>query len=180
MASAGNGGGGGPADSGWLFPTAYAHFGGDVNWSNPTYVYNDDANHADANLDDFEESSVLMCTGYGFAIPSGATILGVEVMLDRYCSAGDDLYENIEKLITGGTLAGTNKATTSQTLPKSSNDLTLGSSSDLWGLTNGTTITDTIINASNFGFGMGIFEDDRDGNTRGYYNYNKMKVHYST
>lgn len=101
-------------------------------------------------------------------------------MLDRYCSAADDLYEDVERLVTGGTQAGTNQADQSATLPKSSNDLTLGSPTYMWGLVNGVTLTDTIINASDFGFAMSIYEDDRDGLTLGYYNYNKIKVHYST
>ena len=170
---------GGPTDTGWLFPTSSNQYSGDDNWNNLAYIYNDDTNHASVGVDDLNQSAILRAGGYGFAIPDGADILGVEVEVDRY-APDDDLYEDFEQLLTGGTLAGNNRANNSHALPKSSNALVIGSSSDLWGLANGTTITAAICNHPGFGFALGIVEDDRDGTTLGYYNYNKIKVHYET
>lgn len=170
----------GPTDTGWLFPTSYDESGGDEDWLLPTNVYADDTNYASVDVDDEEASRTLITMGYGFAIPSGATILGVEVEHIRWCIDSDDLYESVERLVVAGSVAGTNKANTSSILPKSETVVTRGSSSDLWGLINGSTITAEICNASTFGFGMAVFEDDRDGRTEANYDYNKMKVHYST
>jgi uncharacterized protein (DUF433 family) len=100
-------------------------------WSNPTYVT---AGHvgeyASCNLGAKAETQALYVHDFGFAIPSGATILGIEVKV----TASAPL--NFTHLVKAGAFAGTVLNGTSG-----------GGPSDLWG----TTWTPAQINATNFG-----------------------------
>ncbi len=91
----------------------------------------------------------LKATAFGFAIPSGATINGIEVGITRKASINakfEYANDNIVKLVKGGTVSGDSKASTTK-WPTSDGTVTYGTTSDLWG----TTWADTDINASNFG-----------------------------
>ena len=71
-------------------------------------------------------SNYLEMTGYGFAIPTAASISGIEATITCSSSGSDTLYA---QLLKAGSLAGTSKtlsplATTS-----------FGTTSDLWGAT---------------------------------------------
>jgi hypothetical protein len=47
---------------------------GTQSWSHVDRVASSNDSYADANLDDYEISEYLKVTGFGFAIPSGATM----------------------------------------------------------------------------------------------------------
>lgn len=95
-------------------------------------------------------------TGYGFSIPSGATITGIEVKFVGRVSTSSGTSGGIiqtAKIVKGGTITGTAQDTDNNILSAVS-DVTviLGGSSNLWG----TTWTDSDINASNFGVAISI------------------------
>jgi len=52
-------------------------------WTNPTYAYADDTNRASSGTG----AQVESYSGYGFSIPTEATVSKVRVRLDAYCSA---------------------------------------------------------------------------------------------
>jgi hypothetical protein len=96
----------------------------------------------------------LLCEGFGFAIPSSCTVLGIEVAIDMggvvtYAGATDQFVQ----LIKAGAATGSNLATFvavgEPTVPGQSTNLTrtYGSASSMWG----TTWTPAQVNASNFG-----------------------------
>lgn len=94
-----------------------------------------------------ELSGDLKATGFGFAIPTGATILGISVSVGR----GDNMdppraTDHTVRLLKTGTAVGTNKASGS-TWPTALTEAAYGGAADLWG----TTWTPAEINASDFG-----------------------------
>ena len=93
------------------------------------------------------ESGRLAATNFGFAIPSGATIDGIVVEVEKKCSnAAYSSKDKTVSLVKGGSVSGDNKASAS-VWPTSDAYSTYGGATDLWGLT----WTDTDINATNFG-----------------------------
>ena len=92
----------------------------------------------------------IKATAFGFSIPSGATINGIEVGITRKADNNSKFNyasDNIVKLVKGGSVVGTSKASAGTKWPTSDGTVTYGATSDLWG----TTWTDSEINASNFG-----------------------------
>lgn len=94
-------------------------------------------------------SDYLKCTGYGFAVPSNATIAGIAVdILKREVTSTGEFRDLELKLLKGGAIQAANRADTSN--PWVTNTFTwhtYGGASDLWG----TTWTPADVNASNFG-----------------------------
>lgn len=116
-----------------------------TNWTNPTNVYSSDnsrATYANAGQDD------LKITGFGFSIPTGATILGIEVLIEGNGSSSTASNRSIQIGATkdGSSLAGSRLA--SQNLPQTTDgNLTFGSGTNLFS----TTFSPADINASTFG-----------------------------
>jgi len=117
---------------------------GSVSWSNPSNAASDDSSYAQATMVGATTTEYLKATNFGFNVPSGSTINGIEVLLERSSTLGRGSDHTIQ-LVKGGSVSGNNKA--SQTWPASEATYTYGGSSDLWGLS----LSDTDINASGFG-----------------------------
>lgn len=111
-------------------------------WANPTNVTADDGNRAVAN--NSAGSEWLDCTQFGFSIPTGATINGIEVNYQALTTFGS--ITGFVRLIRGGTreAIATEK---SSTISTSEAVETLGGAADLWGAS----WTESEINATNFG-----------------------------
>ncbi len=127
---------------------------GTITWNNPQNITADDTSYATATLRYYAASRYLEGTNYGFAIPADATINGIVVTIGRFENArgwGQDVRDDVVRLIKGGIITGTNKAVTRQEWPTGSPvAATYGSTSDLWG----TTWTPADINDSNFGVAL--------------------------
>ncbi len=116
-------------------------------YTNSGNITADDSSYATA-LVTLASPSVLSATNFGFSIPSGATINGVTATVKRKVNSTTGTpHSQIVQLIKGGTAQGNNNADTGVTLPTTEGTVTYGSGSDMWGLT----LTDTDVNASNFG-----------------------------
>jgi hypothetical protein len=124
--------------------------GGTLAWSNPTRIELADGSKvtraftAGGGITDD-----LIGTGFGFSIPAGATIIGIQLDVDEG-SFGDSISSTHIRLLKAGVAAGSNKAG----VPASGiewlsggNNVTYGGSADLWG----TTWTASDINNANFG-----------------------------
>lgn len=90
-------------------------------------------------------SDYLVVTGFGFSIPTNATITGFEVNIERSDINGK-CKDNILSLIKGGALIGTNKAL-NPAWPTTDDVQLYGSSADLWGAA----WTPADVNSSAFG-----------------------------
>ena len=134
-----------PSNPGFRSPTANsADSGGDGNGfeSNPANAHTDDsANAADNNSGSGTSTSCTSSSkdkhrffNYGFSIPTGATIAGIEVRLDaRADSTSSSPKMCVQLSWDGGTTWTAAKAT--GTLGTSMNTFTLGSTTDTWGRT---------------------------------------------
>ena len=124
---------------------------GGSTWTGPTLITANDGSNATVSLFKSNKTARLQSSSHGFAVPSGATINGIQVTIRRGQSSTQPIRDFEISLIksTGATPAGDNKADTSTnwTASNGSADITYGSTSDLWGQT----WTDTEINASGFG-----------------------------
>lgn len=123
---------------------------GDGTWTNPGNVYSDNAIYATCLQDGGENgyTDILKNLGFGFAIPSGATINGITVEVDRK-SSGISSEDKLIQLYKAGVLVGLNKASTTD-YTTSDVTATYGGAADLWG----TTWTHTDINSATFGIGF--------------------------
>ena len=107
-------------------------------------------------------SATLTCSNFGFAIPTGDTILGVTVSLSRYYGAYVGLTNTISLCNSG--LIGVAKGPGSNWTNGFELE-TWGSSSDMWGLTTAQ-LTPTVCNNANFGFAFNI---KNTGAAQGYF-----------
>lgn len=101
------------------------------------------------------DSYYIKTDTYNFSIPSGATIDGVIVTVNRKVSiidANKYVLDKYARIVSGGTIQGDNKADTSTKWGTSYIDKSYGSNTDKWGLS----LTPEIINNSNFGFVLSI------------------------
>lgn len=95
-------------------------------------------------------TNYLKTTNFGFSIPSGSTIDGIIVDVERKSSSNTASLFTVDstlKLVIGGAVVGTNKATTTRWSTTESY-VSYGGASDLWG----NSISYSDINASDFGF----------------------------
>lgn len=112
-------------------------------WANPTNAEGP-PDGAGAGVPTHATAGVLTLTGFGFAIPSGATISGIAVTAS-VTSTGGVVDETIQ-LVKAGSAVGSNRSA-GGIWPVGASTRVYGSGSDLWG----TTWTPAQINASNFG-----------------------------
>ncbi|XOB40392.1 MAG: IPT/TIG domain-containing protein [Candidatus Nealsonbacteria bacterium] len=123
---------------------------GTVSWTGYTNVYASDDSRATASLDKAIISYYIKATGFGFSIPTGATINGIEVEIERSEAETDgNIKDNSVKIVKGGTISGDEKADTVTAWPTNDADAyaTYGGSTDLWGVS----WTAEDINSADFG-----------------------------
>jgi len=121
-------------DTGWKNPSS--HLGGS-GWTTPGNIYTSDNAYASVQPAVSTESNPLVGTNYGFSIPTGAVIKGIEARLEGQLGAFYGIgeynyaflhtnyaadYEPRSATSKGFTLSGVSEGTS-----------TVGSSSDLWG-----------------------------------------------
>lgn len=123
---------------------------GTITWSNPANIITTNGVNSASILASNEVSNYLQATNYGFSIPNGVVITGIQVTINRRSgsiSGGKAITDNVVSLVKNGTITGTNNAAPATLWPLAIEPATYGSSTDLWG----TTWTAADINATNFG-----------------------------
>ncbi|MEW6211349.1 MAG: hypothetical protein AB1631_23490 [Acidobacteriota bacterium] len=125
---------------------------GSIAWSNPGNIVSSNNVRASAAIGDTNTSHYLKATNFGFSIPAGATVNGIQVEYechDTASSGGSAVEDNSIRLVKGGTISGNDKADGTSWPHQSFSEayLSKGGSSDLWGLS---WMADDI-NSSNFG-----------------------------
>lgn len=118
----------------------------------------------------------LRSTGYGFGIPTWATINGIELTVERSrkVGSGGTVTDNSVKLVKNNVVVGINKADTSTAWTSSDVVVTYGGPNDLWG----ETWTPADINNKNFG---SVFSAKRSvgGDRTVFIDQIRMKVYFS-
>ena len=87
---------------------------GTATWTNPGNITAADTNYATCSLGSSAVSHYLWATNFGFGIPAGATINGIQVSVMRESSSSstsNNIQDNVVSLIKGGAVTGSNKAT---------------------------------------------------------------------
>ena len=139
---------------------------GTVAWNNPDNIKVSDNSRAIVDLSS-EISNYLTGTNFGFAIPTGSTIVGIKAEIEQI--RGWSSIENSIKIIKGGVISGDEKST-GASVPSSDTYVTYGGATDLWGLT----WTAEDINLATFGVGFSI----NDGYT--VVDHIRITVYYTT
>lgn len=130
-------------------PTQAVSLGAGTSWQTPTAVYGPDNNSADADLTNANRTSeTLYASGFGFAVPASATVVGVVVRIrGRSSESDDDVRDDVVRLAPGGQATGVNKA--AKIWHETTETINYGSASDVWGLQ----LTPQEVNAPTFGVG---------------------------
>jgi hypothetical protein len=79
-------------------------------------------------------SHYLSASNFGFAIPPGATILGITVEIDQRASNTSNVTDSSVRIVKNGAIQSTDKAT-STTWGTSDSTQSYGGNNDLWGTT---------------------------------------------
>lgn len=120
--------------------------GGLQNWDTPNNIKLTDGTVAATTSGSATVSQFLQATNFGFAVPGGATIYGIQVSVKKAGPIGSISDSSIQ-LLKAGVATGDDKADTSTAWPASLTTFSYGGSSDLWG----STWTSTDVNAATFG-----------------------------
>lgn len=147
---------------------------GSVSWTNPGNVTASDGANATASpIANSQASTTLEATSFGFSIPGGATIDGIEVDITRHADL-INLADLNATLVVGGSTAGTPGTGTTSSWPLFSAIETYGGAADTWGLT----LSSSDINASNFGAAFQVVNNNASANS-GYVDYIAITVFYT-
>jgi hypothetical protein len=128
---------------------------GTVLWSNPSNAQTSDGVMTSAGVSigllSSAKTNYLMATGFNFSIPTSMTsICGITVEVEKSYNLLVGILSSMKdysvKIVKGGVISGTDKATVSG-WPVSNSYTTYGGSSDLWGLS----WTPSDINDASFG-----------------------------
>ena len=125
---------------------------GSYDWHNPTYAQADDSSYAYCDPGWSGVSKWLQGTNYGFAVPSGSTINGIQVTIGRYADISC-IRDNSVRLIKNGSVVGDDKAYGTNWPTGGIGTHTYGATNDLWGQT----WTAADINAANFGVALSAY-----------------------
>lgn len=123
---------------------------GTVAWQNPGNATASDNVYATAALNN-QTTNYLLCTSFGFSLPTDAVVLGIRVLVEGKVSDASGGTVNA-RIVRGGVIQ---TGVTRQASLTSTSDTTisLGGVADLWGLP----WTAADINASNFGVAVYFF-----------------------
>lgn len=132
---------------------------GTVAWTNPGNITFDDGLNASVSTTDASaDTNYLFVTNYGFSIPAGATITGIDVYAENGGSINKQ--QSSVRLVKSGVIQPVDRATPGQPLYNT----VFGSSTDLWG----DTWTPDDINNSGFGVAFAVRIFAGEGNTVDY------------
>jgi uncharacterized delta-60 repeat protein len=134
---------------------------GTVAWTTPGNAFSSNDTYASVSVDG-TTSRYIKCTNFGFSIPSGVTITGIVVGVERKANsnANGGSQDAAVRAVKGGTIGTTDKSTATIYPIAADTFEDHGSSSDLWG----TTWTSSDINASNFGAAISVKKASASGN----------------
>lgn len=166
------------ANTGWLSPTtvstAQVSSSGNRDWTSPTSVITSDNGYATASSSHFSGGNVtyyLLAGGFGFSIPDGSAILGIETEIEAKESSGSWTFERV-RLRKNGTIQATDKAAATA-ITGSDVYYPFGGSADLW------STTWTVANVEHSGFGVAVaFEATSTSQTIAV-DHIRMRVTYS-
>jgi hypothetical protein len=148
---------------------------GDRPWLDPANAYSSNNTYMTASGELYGLiTHAQRFTGFGFAVPAGATINGIVLEVER--KAFGKAIDVTISLLKAGIEAGSDKAGQSD-WPASDEYATYGGADDLWG----TTWTAAQINAGDFGMSLSAYVGEYVGEdvAMAYVDHIRITVHYT-
>lgn len=131
-------------------PATFAQEGPGTSWTNPSNVQTSDNVYATIDLMNTTVCRLLKATNYGFSIPTGATINGILVVVEKKASDVSKITDHNINLVKGGTVQTAEDKSSIEYWDTADEAVNYGGASDLW--SNTWTVGD--INDSGFGVGV--------------------------
>ena len=149
---------------------------GTVTWTNENNAKTSNNSYATATLDsDGQITHYLKATDFGYSIPAGATIDGIQVDVERKESGSSlRISDNSVRLVKNGTISGDDKSTGTN-WPNSDAYKSYGGPADLWG----TTWTADDINNATTGFVISAIHDNTSNSRDLSVDHIRMTVYYT-
>ncbi len=146
---------------------------GSTAWDSYTNAKASDDSRDEVTITLGTEAYRIRLTNFGFAIPAGATIDGVEVHAEGHQSdAGFSFWYSV--LVKGGSIVGDEKGDVNGDLSDST--LTFGDATAMWGIT----LIYSDVNASNFGCVFNVTHNGSPSDPRTIrIDHISMTVHYT-
>jgi hypothetical protein len=146
-------------------PATATNAGAGFDWADTSGAFTpgDDFFSSTGILASGENTKQLRLTGFGFALPATARVVGVLVTAYRYDGSTPGLQDLVAQLVLSGSLIGTNSARVGDwgPLPEGAPEpVTYGGLTD----TLGATLTGADVNDSSFGFALSATCTDAEGN----------------
>jgi hypothetical protein len=148
---------------------------GTVTWVDPGSITANDAIGATALIGQQAASHYLEGSNFLFAIPPEATILGIQVTIQRKASHAGSLIDGEVRLIKDGSPVGADKAA-SVAYDTVYTDALYGGPADLWG----TTWTPADINSSGFGVALSVLNTHLSAGRTAAVDFMQVAVTYKT
>lgn len=161
----------GPNNPGTLANDAAA---GTVAWSNPSNAASSNDSDATASLQS-SSSQYLKATNFGFSLPAGAIVTGVQVEVERACFSAGQYSDAAVRIVKGGVIGSTDRSA-GGTWPTSDTVQAYGGAGDLWG----ETLTDSDVEASTFGVALRVSRSGGVTPANAEVDHVKMTVYYVT
>lgn len=137
-----------------------------------------DANFAQSNMapggPGGDGTELLSVTGFGFAIPGTATILGIQASV--YWAGQSGATDSLVSLIKAGTVQGNDHSEGIDISLASSYPFVYGTASDKWGIT----WAPADINAANFGLGLGAVNNNLSVSRLAKVDFVRLQIFYFT
>ncbi|WP_293890079.1 PKD-like domain-containing protein [Flavobacterium sp.] len=148
---------------------------GTIGWTNSGNITAADGVNATVAVTSGAFTNYIHGSNYGFSIPAGVVINGIEVIINRRTSAnngGRVTSDSVVKLVKNGSVLGNNNAAIGVGYPTALTTATYGSPTDKWGLT----WLASDINASNFGAVLSVTANN---SLTASVDYIQIKVYYT-
>jgi hypothetical protein len=144
-------------------------------WTNSGNVSADDNNYATTSISASSNSGTLTANNFGFAIPTTATITGIEVSIGRFAGSNATLYDNSVRISVNGSQSPTNNASSAY-WPNSETRVNYGASNSLWGVSS---VTPTYVNQANFGVTLIVHNASTSSSITASVDYIQVTVTYT-
>lgn len=151
---------------------------GTIEWVFPNNITTVGPPYALAVVTQTAITHYLQGSSYGFTIPSGSTIHGITVVINRQSSGADFPYLNDYQvsLVKDGVITGENKAVIGSDWPHSTFEAaTYGSADDLWGIS----WTAEEINSDDFGVVLSVINPNTSMPRTATVDYMQVAVNYT-
>jgi len=145
---------------------------GTISWGTPQNANVSDNSYATAAVTGATQSNYLNASNFGFNIPIGSTIHGIEVRIERSGSSNNRARDAILRLMKGGVISGNDYAITGTRWGTTDTTITYGGLTDTWGL------NWTALDINNLNFGL-VFSVDASNTVTARVDHLNVTINYT-